>query len=69
MAIEFKDNDYGCGLVSEFDSISNVNIRKHETLGVTLDLEDFYGEFSIEDLEKILSKMKELQSAQNNDND
>lgn len=44
-----------------FDDFCNVKIRIHDHCGVILDLEDFYGEFSLVELELIVAKMKELQ--------
>lgn len=43
-----------------FDEFCNVKIRIHDHCGVMLDLEDFYGEFALEELELIVNKMKEL---------
>jgi hypothetical protein len=61
MAIEFiKESDCEIKINNGFDDFCNVKIRKHSLLGVSLDFEDFYGEFSLEDLEEIVEKMKEF---------
>lgn len=69
MSIEFKsNNEYVTSIVRDFDPFCSISIRKHETLGVLLECEDFYGEFNINELEAILAKMKELQREVKNDN-
>jgi len=61
MAIEFiKESDCEIRIDNGFDDFCNVVIRKHSLHGVSLDFEDFYGEFSLEELKKIVEKMKEL---------
>lgn len=64
MDIEFKKINKSEVLICDdyFDTFSNIKIRIHSHCGILLELEDFYGEFTISDLEKILSKMKELQN-------
>lgn len=63
MSIEFESkNEYLTVIMRDFDPFCSISIRKHETLGVLLECEDFYGEFNINELETIIAKMKELQS-------
>mgnify|MGYP003512439884 FL=1 len=63
--IEFEMNGSEVKINNGFDPFCNVNIRVHTNLGVLLDFEDFYGEFSVTDIEQIIAKMKELQGENN----
>lgn len=44
---------------TEFDAVSNIQIKVGEH-NVNLEFTDFYGEISIDELEQIIAKMKEL---------
>ncbi len=57
-----KISDYETEINNGFDVFCNVTIRKHSHLGVMLDFEDFYGEFTLDEMKKVVAKMEELQN-------